>query len=167
MMPKRPVIRDLQRSRADIVLEVLALVALLVLIGLPYYYYPHLPDSIPQHFNIKGEPDGWGGKGSVVLLPIIGLILYVALTVLSRFPHVFNYPWAITEENARRQYLLSRRLVSAMKLSMVLMFAYISWSTIATAQGSQSGLSPFFTLSSVPVLFGILGLYVYAASRAR
>jgi hypothetical protein len=103
----------------------------------------------------------------VVLLPIIGLILYAALTMLSRFPHVFNYPWHITEENARRQYLLSRRLVSAVKLSMVLMFAYISWSTIATAQGGQSGLSPYFTLSSVPVLFGIIGLYLYTASRAQ
>ena len=148
-------------------LEVLALVALLALIGLLFYYYPRLPDSVPQHFNIKGEPDGWGGKGALVTMPIFGLILYVALTVLSRFPHVFNYPWAITEENARRQYLLSRRLVSAMKLTMVLMFAYISWSMIGTARGTQPGLNPFFTLASVPVLFGIIGVYLYTASRAR
>jgi uncharacterized membrane protein len=47
----------------------------LVLIGIPFIYaaylYPSLPEIIPTHFNIKGEADGFGGKGSIYLGPII------------------------------------------------------------------------------------------------
>ncbi len=40
-------------------------------------------------------------------------LLYAGLSVLSRFPHVFNCPRGITEANARRQYTLVRGLLPA------------------------------------------------------
>ena len=46
-----------------------------ILIGIPFIYaaylYPSLPEIIPIHFNIKGEADGFGGKDSIYLGPII------------------------------------------------------------------------------------------------
>ena len=46
-----------------------------ILIGIPFIYaaylYPSLPEMIPIHFNIKGEADGFGGKDSIYLGPII------------------------------------------------------------------------------------------------
>jgi uncharacterized membrane protein len=167
MAVQRPIIRDLPRSRTDVVLEGLAFVTLLVLIAMPLYSYSLLPDSIPQHFNIKGEVDGWGHKSSLILMPAVGLILYMALTLLSGFPHRFNYLWAITEENARRQYLISRQMIVAMKLIMVLIFAYISSSTIRTALGIQRGMNPLLTFASAPVLFAVIGFYLYKGSRAK
>ena len=161
----RPVIRDLERSTIDRVLEILAAFGVFALLAVAGVYYSRLPNSIPTHFNFSGEPDAWGAKTSVLATPLIGAVVYAALTVLSRFPHVFNYPWAITESNARRQYTLSRRMVSAMKLELVLSFAYMTWSTIRTALGSRMGLSPFFTVLQIPVLAVIIGYYVMKARR--
>ena len=63
----------------------------------------------------------------MLLLPIVALMLYALFTVLSRFPHRLNYPWAITEQNARSQYTHAQELLAAVKVSVVCMMAYISW----------------------------------------
>ena len=167
MNSSRPVIRDLERSRVDIALEVLAFGGLVVLIALPALYYSTLPKTIPQHFNLKGQADGWGDKSSLLMMPVSGVIVFVALTVLARFPHVFNYPWPITEANARSQYSISRQMLSAVKFELVASFAYMTWSTIRTAMGAQSGLGSFFTVVQVPIVFAILGVYLFKLSRVR
>ena len=161
----RPVIRDLERSTLDVVLEILAGAGVSTLIAVAAIYYSRLPNSIPTHFNFSGEPDAWGAKTGLLVTPLIGAVLYAALTVLSRYPHKLNYLWAITESNARRQYILSRRMLSAVKVVLVFSFSYMTWSTIRTALGSQMGLSPFFTILQIPVLAVILGYYVMKASR--
>jgi uncharacterized membrane protein len=50
-------------------LPVLGLIALPF--GYAFYLYPSLPNSIPIHFNIKGEADGWGSPESIFLGPAI------------------------------------------------------------------------------------------------
>jgi len=167
MRTSRPVLHDLERSRIEVILEVLAFAGIVFLVAMPAYYYPHLPDSIPRHFNLRGEPDGWSGKGGLLLTPVTCVVMYVSLTVVSRFPHIFNYPWPITEANARRQYTLSKQMMSAVKLNIVAIFSYITWGTIQTALGRQKGLSPSFAIISVPILFAILGLYLFKGSRAQ
>jgi uncharacterized membrane protein len=64
-----------------------------VLIGIPFIYaaylYPSLPKIIPTHFNIKGEADGFGGKDSIYLGPIImgvaSLFTYFLLANIKNF----------------------------------------------------------------------------------
>ena len=71
----------------------LALFIVIVLLGIPFIYasyiYPSLPDTIPTHFNIKGEADGWGGRDSIFLVPFIlgltGLFTYFLLTNIKNF----------------------------------------------------------------------------------
>lgn len=71
----------------------------LVLIGLPFLYasylYPSLPNTIPTHFNLSGEADGWGGKGSIFLGPSImgatSLFVYFILVNLKSIdPKKYN-----------------------------------------------------------------------------
>jgi len=167
MNSERPIIRDLERTGVDIALEVLAYLGVFLLVGISVYYYPRLPETIPQHFNIKGEPDGWGGKGSLLIMPIIGVVLFTLLSVLSRFPHVFNYPWPITETNARSQYAIARQLMSAVKLALVVTFTYITWSMIGAAMGSRTGLGLAIMVVEPPLLFAIIGYYLFRAKRAQ
>jgi uncharacterized membrane protein len=64
----------------------------LLLIGIPFIYaaylYPSLPEIIPTHFNIKGEADGFGGKGSIYVGPSImgmaSLFTYFFLTYIKK-----------------------------------------------------------------------------------
>ncbi|MGP0063727.1 MAG: SdpI family protein [Isosphaeraceae bacterium] len=52
----------------------------------PAWLYPGLPDRIPTHWNIEGKVDGYGGKWTLFLFPVlmIGmLVLFFFLPALS------------------------------------------------------------------------------------
>ena len=44
--------------------------------------YPFLPARIPIHFGFRGEPDGWGSRKTIWLLPIISAVMVAFLTAL-------------------------------------------------------------------------------------
>ena len=65
----------------------------LVLLAIPFayaaYVYAGLPETIPTHFNFKGEADGFGGKDSIFLGPAIlgvtGLFTFFLLSNIKNF----------------------------------------------------------------------------------
>jgi len=57
------------------------------LIVLPYVYlatiWNNLPDQVPIHFNIKGNPDIWSGKTTLLILPgALGIGIYLLLLII-------------------------------------------------------------------------------------
>jgi uncharacterized membrane protein len=65
---------------------IIALVILVASIAAPAWLYPGLPDRIPTHWNIKGEVDGYGGKWTLFLFPVmmaVMLVLFYFLPALS------------------------------------------------------------------------------------
>lgn len=73
--------------------------------------YPGLPETVPTHFGVGGQPDGWGPKWSIFVVFGMLTVLMVGISVLSRFPRVFNYSVAVTDENAQRVYRAGERLM--------------------------------------------------------
>jgi len=57
----------------------LSLIPLLIMLGLAAFYYTRLPETIPIHFNAKLVPDGWAGKMSIWLMPIVALVTYLVM----------------------------------------------------------------------------------------
>ena len=106
----------------ELVIEVLALTGIIYITYLMVLKYGMVSDKIPTNYNISGEPDGWGNKSSLLLIYSVGLILYAGLSVLSIYPHLYNYPVKITDKNIRIQYLLGRSLINTLKLSLVSIF---------------------------------------------
>lgn len=148
--PDRPIIK-IEMGPADLILEILAIVTLLCFIGFTLYNNTRLPDSIPTHFNAAGEPDDYGSKSFLWMLPIMGLVVYSILTLISRIPEKLNYPVKITPGNARRQYIMGVRLIRYLKLAVVLMFFFISYKTVMVSLGSSGGLGIWF----LPVIIGV------------
>ena len=70
-----------------------------------------LPDTIPIHFNLKGTPDGYGKKLNLLITPLVSTVIYIGMTIINRYPHLFNYPVKINEKNAVEQYLLATALL--------------------------------------------------------
>src|SRR5581483_10233731 len=103
----RPILH-LPRTPFETLLEVLTLLGVIMVLAITVWGYIALPTTIPTHYNIQGAPNAYGSKASLLTLPILTICLAVLLTVLSRFPHRYNYPWPITPENAPRQYALAR-----------------------------------------------------------
>jgi uncharacterized membrane protein len=163
----RPVLH-LPRTQFEKLLEALTALGIIILIAMTVWGYFALPAVIPTHYGFSGAPNAYGGKGSLLTLPIVSICLAVLLTVLSRYPHIYNYPWPITAENAPRQYSLARLLLRWITLEMVWMLCGLQGLIIQSAQSHHAPdaillLIPAFVLA---VLVTII-LYIRSAARAR
>ena len=165
-MSSRPVLR-LPLAPYELVLEFAAGAGLAWLVGLALFSYSSLPASIPTHFALGGEPDGWGPRWTILILPAIGLLLYSLLTILARFPHRLNYLWEVTEANAGVQYRLARAFLSVLKGVIVWSMGYIKFTTIQVAIGDAPGLDPVFLPVFLAATFGTIGVYIILSRRAR
>jgi len=162
----RPVLQ-IPKSSLEIGLETAAALGLLMMFYVAIKSWPLLPETIPHHFGVSGKPDAWGDKWILWLLPGISLVLYVGLTILSRYPHIYNYPWPITEQNAAAQYHLARTMIVALKAEIILLFAYLQQQTIQIALGKAEGLGVAFLPIFLILVFGTIGIYFVKAYQAR
>jgi uncharacterized membrane protein len=142
-MERRPRIK-LKYTTTDKVIEIVAGSSLLVVWGLIIVNYSDLPDIIPIHFNGSGEADRFEGKSNIWNLPIVASVLFIILSIVNRYPHIFNYPTKITKENAQRQYTYATRLIRSVKLIFVVVFGLVEFKTIQVAQGVANGLGTWF-----------------------
>ena len=130
--------------------------------------YTILPDIIPTHFNFKGVADGYGSRSSLFVLPVIASCIYVLITGLNKYPHMFNYMVTITEKNAETQYRLATRLLRVMKLMVIIVFAIVIIMIATSAK--DAGISRWLstTLPIVSVLFIVPTIrYFYNTVRAN
>ena len=155
----RPKIKT-ELTAPDWLAEVVALISLVALILIPILNYNNLPATIPTHFNAVGVPDGYGGKGTLWLLPVIGFFMYLMMTVVQLFPQIYNYPVEITEENAPRQYRNAVRLIRTLKTLIIILFTFLSYKTVQTAAGTAAGLGKAFLPVFLLVTFGTVAFYI-------
>lgn len=160
---KRPKIK-IEKTSIDIVTEIIGLIGVVLLIGLPLYYFNTLPETIPRHFGANGEPDGFSGKGIIWALPIIGVLMYVGLFWLNKYPHTFNYPQKVTEENVEGLYTMGTKMIRTLNTIIASVFAYITYSTIQTALGNQNGLGAWFTPVFMLLIFGVTGYFLFKST---
>lgn len=162
----RPVI-TIPRTPMNTVFDVLAIAGIVVMFIVIIQSFSALPDRVPVHFNIAGKADGWGSKYTFWIFPILGLIMYIVLTVVSRFPHTYNYLWPITEQNAAQQYRLATDLMSRLKVIVIGLYTYLECLGIRVALGATSGLGVAFLPTFLLLLLGTIGLYFWQAYQAR
>lgn len=129
--------------------------------------YSDLPETIATHFNAAGEADGFGSKQSILMLPTLATVFFVGLTILNRFPHIFNYMTRITEENALRQYTIVTRMLRYVKLFLVLVFGLLEFQSIRHAQGEAEGLGVWFLPFTVGVMFLPLIYFMVLSIRKK
>lgn len=138
--------------------EVFAFAGMLMLVLMPVFKYSELPDQIPVHFNLSGKPDSYAHRGFIWLLPFIGTVLYIFLTILIKSPHAFNYSTKITAENAESQYRAATRLIRILKAVIIYLFAYINFMIIRISLGGSDDLGNYFVLvilglSTAPIIW--------------
>jgi uncharacterized membrane protein len=162
----RPVI-SLRLSPLLIAGEVAAAIGILLAVLIIVHFWAVLPDRIPIHFGFSGQPDAWGNKVMIWLLPAVAAIIFVLLAAVSRYPHTFNYTVRITDENAERQYLLARSLLVWLKAEVCWLFAFIVRQQIVVALGYSQQFSMELTWGMLFLIFGTVGVYLLKAYLAR
>lgn len=145
-------------SQMELFLEIAAAMGILFSLTILIRSWNMLPDIVPTHFGISGTPDAWGGKNSLLLLPAVSGGLYLLLTILGRFPGIYNYPVTITETNYLIQYYLARSLLAWIKTEIIWMFVWLNWLTIQTALGNQAGLG----WAAMPVILIVITVTIVA-----
>lgn len=138
--------------------KILMALGLMILLGAALFtaiYWNHIPDSVPTHFGGSGEPDSYGGKNMVLVPLIVGFIAYIASSVMTFFPSLWNVPrgWSLAP---------IKGMVIIVNLIIALTFAYM---TVCTARGT--GLSSWFSPVLMAGLFGTVGIGMFLSHKRR
>jgi len=148
---ERPKIK-LELTTADKTFEIIGWLLIVFIWFLTLSNYSNLPETIPIHYNGAGQADGFGRKAIILTLPLIATILFIGLTVLNKFPHIFNYPTNITHDNALIQYTNATKLIRYLKFIIVFIFGLIVFKTIQNANEEAVGLGTWF----LPMILGLI-----------
>jgi uncharacterized membrane protein len=149
-------------------LEIIGLAALAVLgwITATVFYGPtRLPDKIPTHFDMAGNPNGWGTSSTLLFLPALAVGIYALISLVSLFPGAFNYPVRITQENRPRLQALSLEMIAWIKVQLACFFTFLQWFILDTVRIGHGRLSPWIVPPFVLVVFGTCIAYVVAMFR--
>jgi len=120
----------IKNTKLHIALEIISLVIILAMFLYPLIVWKDIPDSIPMHYNVRGEIDRYANKNSIFFLPVVGLVLYVLLTVVTFFPSIWNMPVTITHENKERVYRCIKNLLLFLKAEIMVTFLFIEYNDV-------------------------------------
>lgn len=150
----------------------LAALAALVFITINAFYGPHpLTGQIPTHFDLRGQVNGWGSPRSLLFFLLFSIAMYLLLTVVSRFPSMFNYPVKVTELNRPQLEPLALSLLSWTKAEMLTFFVWMEFGMVQAARYPDRGLATYpmgvFVVTMFATVFGHIVAMFRAAKTAR
>jgi uncharacterized membrane protein len=153
-------------------MEVLGLMVLGYLYWITYWALngpDRLPDRIPTHFNISGQPNAWGSPGILWVLPAVGLGLYLLMTALASIQfRSYNLPVRVTETNLPFIQQKTSEVVAWTKTEMLCLFVYIQSAIIHGARVGEFRLSPAIVPVFMAVILTTVGWHlVLIIRRAR
>jgi uncharacterized membrane protein len=166
METNRPQLK-LPLTPADIVMEAAGGIAVAALWAIVIYSYNNSPDMVPVHFDLAGNVDSYAEKRTVFILPCIATVIFIVMTAINAYPHLFNYPGNITPENAERQYRTSTRLIRFMKFAVPVIFAVLEYQTYRVASTGSSGFDNWVIPLCMGLIFLPMIFYMIQASKSR
>lgn len=113
-----------------------------------------LPDKIPVHFDIHGNPDRWDSKETILfivglawLLTVVFYALVFLMPRLRRRPDRLNIPYKqeflkLPPEKQQVYWNVFTEFMAAMAASVNLLFYLILTGMLEVAAGKTAGLSP-------------------------
>ncbi|MDF9866734.1 putative membrane protein [Bacilli bacterium PM5-3] len=141
-------------------------ISIMLVIGMIGYLiinYNSLPNKVPTHFGIDGNPDTWGNKISLWFLPILSCIMLLMLLTIIHYPNSWNISDKINDNKKDYYYLQIKNMLCVITFSIIFMCSYIQVGSI-----KAMSLNAFF-LSTI-IILAILGpivwsRYIYSQSK--
>ena len=129
----------MKRTRLVLIVDCLCAALLISMMVWVACRYAALPDRIPVHYGADGVIDGYGDKSMIWVLLAITWFIVGLLSVTELFPKYWNIPFKVTKENQARVLTIAWHMLSATKLIVTGVFAYLA---IKVTQGGN--LSAYF-----------------------
>lgn len=86
-----------------------------------FYIYPKLPETIPTHFDITGNPDAWGHKSTFLILPFVAII----------FPMLHGLLWLYAIKQGHKSLVYS--LLTIVFIISIVVFIGLQYLTLSRA----------------------------------
>lgn len=122
------------------------------------YYWGKLPEIIPTHFGISGQPDDWNAKSAwyTFMIPALQTLMLGSFIFLYYKPQYSDMPttlWLMTiaEDQREHAFTLIRTMLVGIALWIGALFTYLTYGMNVSAMNSDLGLNLW-------VMFTILGL---------
>jgi uncharacterized membrane protein len=150
-------------------LEAICLGALAVMVWITcqaFHGPSPLPDRIPTHFDIAGNPNGWGSPRTLLLLPGVALATYLIISIVALFPAAFNYPVRVTASNHAQLEELALSMIVWLKVEMVCFFTALQWVILQAVRNGRGTLSPWVVPPALVIVFGTVIWHLVAMFRA-
>ena len=113
------------------------ILTIVLLIGVPIFLFltwNRLPEQVPIRYDFSGNVTGWGGKGTLFIWPIVGIVFYIILSFVEHMPpEQWNVGVKVTSQNKGWVYKNIRHSLSTMKLLFAVIMSVITL-TMATGR---------------------------------
>jgi uncharacterized membrane protein len=162
--------RNSNSSNNTRIYVVLLIVSTVIWVFHIYHIWTHwllLPDQIPIHYDLYSNPDGWGAKKSMVLLPLIHAGLIVVLGSIS-FISASTFVKFSNKKSLQtpQQVHYSKLLLLSLLIIISLLFIGISHNSISIALNKYN---PFknSSLWLLALVFLSLAIHLFIIKRAK
>ena len=113
---------------------------------------PGLPERIPVHFDFRGNPDRYGSRWMILLVPLINTGIYAMLTVFARLDRRwYSFPRASSERGRQQQVRLIRILLGMLNMEITWIFTALALEVAVVAHGHE-GFGPFLLVAALGIM---------------
>ena len=93
----------------QIALEAIGALLIVLMAVFVIVHWNTLPEAIPVHYDSHGDVDRWASRWEIFVMPLIGLAIYLLLTVLAVFPRLWGLPDSLPQAQRRAIHLRRQR----------------------------------------------------------
>jgi len=123
-----------------------------VLLIIPFVYVAYiwnaLPATIPIHFGIDGEPNGWAGKWGIFIIPVMAVFIYLLFLFISKI------------DPKRMKGEASAGIFNKLRWALTIFFFFIAISATHSALIGKLDVSGQWLAAIIFLLFAVLGNYM-------
>ena len=136
--------------------------------------YSNLPERIPIHFGMDGNPNGWADRGPGWFgLPVLATVSMLFMQAIANLAHKSPMHWNVPEKkrfmalsHEQRAPIMNElvKMVQVTGLYTLLVMVVVQWEVYQSATGRSAGLGILFHLVLWP---GMIGIIAYAFTLNR
>ncbi len=139
----------------DKFINLMIMLVWVAIIGYTVYSWTDVPDTIAQHFNIRGEADSWGSKSFLPIAIIIGLAVSVLLSIAPNYLHLIHMPFKYDSKFNTETYGTTNTMLRFLNLCLSLLVVVIVLTVV------KIGLEEWTSLP-MGIMIGLFAMLVLA-----
>jgi uncharacterized membrane protein len=132
-----------------------------------FWYWGLLPEKIPVHFDLLNNPNRWGSKKTLIIIPLIhfGILALLSSISLIKPSEMRYYDYKNKDQNPKQVHL-SKLMLLNLLIIISLLFFNISYTSISIAL-NQTVLFKQSSLVLLAAIFVCMGIYLFLIKRTK